>query len=158
MMPTYVFLFVFLIGVVAGLRSMTAPAVISWGAHQGWLLLTGSPLGFFAHPVTLILLTLFALGELVADKLSFIPSRTTPGPLVIRLISGAVCGAALCIAGQSAWLYGVLLGALGAVVGSYGGYYYRRLVPANNRTMQFLAALLEDVVAVGGGFWIVSRF
>jgi uncharacterized membrane protein len=158
MMPTYVFLLVFLIGVVAGLRSMTAPAVICWGAHLSWLSLAGSGFGFFAHPVTLILFTIFALGELVADKLPFVPGRTTPGPLLIRLISGAACGAALCIAAQSALLYGVLLGALGALVGSYGGFYYRRLVPANNRTMQFLAALLEDVVAVGGGFWIVSRF
>jgi uncharacterized membrane protein len=158
MTPTYFLLPVFLIGVVAGLRSMTAPAVVCWGAHLGWLALAGSSLGFFVHPAALVAFTIFAVGELIADKLPVIPSRTTAGPLVVRLISGALSGAALCIAAHSAVFYGILLGAVGAIIGAYGGYYYRRGIPANNRAMQFLAALLEDVVAVCGGFWIVSRF
>ncbi|WP_425993766.1 hypothetical protein [Caulobacter sp. DWR1-3-2b1] len=31
------YLLALLIGVVAGLRAMTAPAAISWAAHLGWL-------------------------------------------------------------------------------------------------------------------------
>jgi uncharacterized membrane protein len=154
----YVLLLVFLIGLVAGLRSMTAPAVVCWGAHLGWLPLAGSSLGFLTHPVSLILFTIFALGELVADKLPFISSRTTPGPLFIRLILGATSGVALCLVAKLALPYGILLGALGAAVGAYGGYNYRRSIPADNRGAQFAAALLEDIIAVGGGFWIVSRF
>ena len=30
------------IGIVAGLRSLTAPALVSWAAHLGWLDLHGS--------------------------------------------------------------------------------------------------------------------
>ena len=30
-------------GIVAGLRAMTAPAAISWGARLGWLKLDGAP-------------------------------------------------------------------------------------------------------------------
>lgn len=37
----------FLIGVAAGLRSMTAPAVVSWAAQLGWLHLEGSGLAFW---------------------------------------------------------------------------------------------------------------
>ena len=29
------------IGVVAGLRSMTAPAIVAWAAHLGWISLSG---------------------------------------------------------------------------------------------------------------------
>lgn len=158
MMPSNIFLLTFLIGVVAGLRSMTAPAAVSWGARLGWLALAGSPLGFFGYRAFLILFTICALGELIADKLPFVPSRTTPGPLIFRLISGAACGAALCVVAKSPLLYGVLLGAAGALLGSYGGYNYRRLFSAYPRAVQFFAAVLEDVVAVGCGFWTVSRF
>jgi uncharacterized membrane protein len=153
-----ILLLVFLIGFVAGLRSMTAPAVVCWGAHLGWLSLAGSYLSFLAHPVALVIFSIAAVGELIADKLPFIPGRTTPGPLIVRLLMGAMCGAALCVAGSAALLYGILLGAVGALVGSYGGYNYRRLVPAKGAVAPVLAALLEDLVAVGGGFWIVSRF
>jgi uncharacterized membrane protein len=154
----FILLLLFGIGFVCGLRSMTAPAVVCWGAHLGWFQLAGSPSGFFAHPASLIIFTIFAFGELVADKLPFIPRRTMLGPLLVRLVFGAVCGAALCVARELALPYGVLLGALGAVIGAYAGFHYRRLIPASSRSTQFFAALLEDVVAVGGGLLIVSRF
>jgi uncharacterized membrane protein len=32
------------IGVIAGLRSMTAPAAVSWATHLGWLTLPNSHL------------------------------------------------------------------------------------------------------------------
>ena len=32
------------IGIVAGLRSLTAPAMVTWAARLGWINLTGSPL------------------------------------------------------------------------------------------------------------------
>jgi uncharacterized membrane protein len=153
----FILILIFFIGFVGGLRSMTAPAVVCWGAHFGWLPLTGSSVNFLAHPAALVIFTILAAGELIADKLPFIPSRTTPVPLIIRIILGATCGTALCVVAKLALGYGVLLGSLGAIVGAYGGYNYRRLIP-NSGAAQFLTALLEDIVAVGGGFWIVSRF
>ena len=88
-----VLFFTFLIGCVCGLRSMTAPAVVAWGAHLGWLHHDGGLLGFFANKISLVIFSLFAAGELVADKLPFIPSRTEPGPLGVRIVFGALCGA-----------------------------------------------------------------
>jgi hypothetical protein len=75
MVDPMVYLFSFLIGFVCGLRSMTAPAVIAWGARLGWLHLDGSPLAFLANQISLVVFSLFALGELIADKLPFIPRR-----------------------------------------------------------------------------------
>ena len=41
-----VFLLALVIGIVAGLRAMTAPAAVSWAARLGWLDLSGSWLAF----------------------------------------------------------------------------------------------------------------
>ncbi|MBW4025871.1 DUF4126 family protein [Acidipila rosea] len=144
------------IGFICGLRSMTAPAVVCWGAQLGWLQLDHSPLAFLHNKISLIVFTLFAIGELIADKLPSIPSRTQIGPLVVRIIFGAASGAALTITAGQPLATGLLAGAAGGVTGAFLGYTWRRLsagsVPA------LLAALLEDVIAVGGGFLIVSRF
>lgn len=147
----------FLIGVVAGLRSMTAPAVVSWAAHLGWLHFENTWLAFLGATVTPYILSALAIGELIADKLPKTPSRKAPGPFTVRILIGAMCGAAL--GAQSETLIGGLVaGALGAVAGTLGGYEARsRLVRATGGK-DFPIALLEDIVAIGGAIWIVSRF
>jgi uncharacterized membrane protein len=155
---TSVLLLAFLIGCVCGLRSMTAPAVVCWGAHFGWLKFDGSRLAFLHNNISLGIFTLLAIGELIADKLPSIPSRTTPGPLVVRFLFGAVSGVALCISGGAGWLPGALLGGIGGVAGAYSGYYFRQWLTSGKGLPDFAVALLEDIVAVGGSFLIVSRF
>jgi uncharacterized membrane protein len=150
-----VWLFAFLIGGVCGLRSMTAPALIAWGARLGWLHLDGSFLAFFANKISVAVFSLFALGELVADKLPFIPARTQPGPLAVRVIFGALCGAALCFSAAASPVVGAILGALGGVAGAFLGFHYRRFFSPT--VPDFLLALLEDVVAVGGGLLLISH-
>jgi uncharacterized membrane protein len=151
-----VLLYAFLIGCICGLRSMTAPAVVAWGSHLGWLHLEGSRFAFFANKISLVVFSLFAIGELIADKLPFIPGRTQAGPLGVRVIFGAMCGAALCISAATSPVFGAILGGLGGVAGAFAGYNYRRrLGPA---VPDQLLALIEDLVAVGGGVLIVSRF
>jgi uncharacterized membrane protein len=155
MVDAMVLLCAFLIGVVCGLRSMTAPAVIAWGAHLGWVHLQGSWLGFFANKISLAVFSLFALGELVADKLSFIPGRTQPGPLIVRIVFGAFCAAALAVSGAASPVVGGVLGAVGAVAGAFAGYTYRTRLAG--KVPDLALALLEDLVAVGGGVFLVSR-
>lgn len=145
----------FLIGCVCGLRSMTAPAVVAWGAHLGWLHLDGSFLAFLANKISLIVFSLFALGELIADKLPFIPRRTQAGPLGARIVFGAICGAALSISGGAAPWIGAILGCVGGVAGAFAGYQYRHQLSRRAKVPDFLLALLEDVVAVGGGLLVV---
>jgi uncharacterized membrane protein len=155
---TYVYALAFLIGCVCGLRSMTGPAVVCWGAHFGWLPLDGSKLGFLHNNISLAVFTLLATGELVADKLPVIPSRVEPGPLVVRFLFGALCGVALCLASGAAWLPGALLGGLGGVAGAYAGYHLRRWLTVGRGLPDIAIALIEDAVAIGGGLLIVSRF
>jgi len=149
-----VFVLAFLIGVIAGLRSMTAPAAVSWAARLGWVHVENTWLAFLGFQFTPYIITLMAIGELIADKLPKTPSRKAPGPFGFRIVSGAVCGTAL--SGGS--IAGAVAGALGAVAGTLGGYEFRaRLVRATGGR-DLPIALLEDVIAVGGALLIVSRF
>ena len=79
MSASMVLLFALGIGVVAGLRAMTAPAVVAWAAHLGWLNLAGSYFAFMGSKWAVAIFTLAALGELVNDQLPKTPARTTGG-------------------------------------------------------------------------------
>jgi uncharacterized membrane protein len=150
-----ILLYAFLLGCVCGLRSMTAPALVAWGAHLGWLHLDGSLLAFMGNKISLVIFSLFAVGELVADKLPFIPPRTQAGPLGIRILFGAMCGAAVCISAGASLILGAVLGGLGGVAGAFAGYNYRRQL--SSRLPDLPLALIEDLVAVGGGLLLVSH-
>lgn len=144
----------FLIGIVAGLRSMTAPAAVSWGAHLGLLDLGGTWLAFLGHAWTPWILTLLALGELVTDQLPSTPSRKVPVQFGARVVAGALSGAALGTAGGSAWA-GSAAGALGAVIGTLGGSAVRaRLASAFGRDRP--AAFVEDAAAIAGAALVLG--
>lgn len=148
---------IFAIGVVAGLRSMTAPAVVSWAAHLGWLNLSHSRLAWFGEFGVVIVLTFLALGELVADKLPSIPNRTSLAPLAGRIVTGAICGGALSVAAGQPLQLGSVLGAIGALAGAFGGYQLRHQLVTAAKLPGLSVALAEDLVAVVGGLIIVTR-
>ena len=149
-----IYILAFLIGTVAGLRAMTAPAAVSWAARLGWLKLEGTWLAFLGFAFTPYILSLLALGELITDKLPKTPSRKIPLAFATRIMTGALCGAAVGTHAE-ALVSGLILGALGAVAGTLGGFEARtRLVKAIGGN-DLPIALLEDLVAVGGAFLIV---
>jgi uncharacterized membrane protein len=154
---TYIMLFAFGIGVVAGLRALTAPAAVAWAAHLGWLHLLDSPLAFMASTWAVILFSALAIFELVGDLLPKTPRRTAPGPLAARFISGGLCGACVCASANQSLLIGAALGVLGALVGAFAGYELRRRLVAGLNVKDIVIALLEDLVAIGLALFIVSR-
>ena len=119
MLLTIILVLAFLMGCVCGLRSLTGPAIICWGAHLGWLQLDDTKLAFLHSPIALVVFTALAAGELVADKLPFTPNRTMSGSLVVRFALGALCGLALSLSAETSWLPGALLAGIGAVAASY---------------------------------------
>jgi uncharacterized membrane protein len=158
MSMTSVLALAFAIGVVAGLRAMTAPAVVSWGAHLRWLNLGETWLSFLGTRAAALIFSVLAIGELVNDKLPKTPSRKAPASFGFRIVSGAFSGLALATAGQQSAFAGAIMGGLGAVVGTLGGYEVRTRLVKALRVPDMVIAVVEDVVAVGGGFFIVSRF
>ena len=145
-----------LLGVSAGLRSMTPLAVVAWAA-RGWPAVAASSLGFMAAPITGYVFAALAIGELIADKLPFIPSRLQPGALGGRVISGALTGAVAAIAVQGSPVLAGVAGAIGGLAGAFGGYAVRHRLTAGRKLPDLPIALIEDVVAVGLAVLAVSR-
>jgi len=158
MSPSEVLLFAFLIGVVAGLRSLTAPAAVAWAAHAGWLNLHGSRLSFMGSTAAMVIFVLLALVELVADKLPNTPSRTAPLGLIARMVLGGLCGACLAVAGSQSAVIGAFLGFIGGVAGAFGGYQARTGLVKMLKVPDFAVAVAEDVVAIAAGLFLCSRF
>ena len=152
-----VFLLSFLLGCVDGLRSMTAPAIVCWAAHFGWLHFAGTELSFIDHPSTLIVFTLLAVIELVVDKLPNTPPRTAPVGLIARIVLGGASGLALATgAGFSASLAAVIA-SVGAIAGAFAGYHTRRAIVSGLHVPALVAAITEDVIAIAVGLLIVSH-
>jgi uncharacterized membrane protein len=106
-----------------------------------------------------IVFTVLALAELVSDKLPKTPSRTAPPGLIARIVFGALCGAAICLAGtQQGWLIGAIVGAIGGIIGCFGGYQLRKRLVKALGTPDYVVAVIEDLVAIGGSLWVVSQF
>jgi len=150
-------LYVVIIGVVAGLRALTAPAVVSWAAFLGWVDLDNRWLHWLGHPATVTVLTILAVVELVTDQLPKTPSRKTPPQFITRIITGGFAGAVLGAAYHYTWS-SLGAGVVGAVLGTLGGYELRSRLVAATGGRDLPVALLEDVIAVGGGFLIVYFF
>jgi uncharacterized membrane protein len=144
------------IGFVAGLRSLTAPAAVSWAAWLGWLDLHATPLGFIGSRWAVAVFTLSALLEYVADKLPRTPNRTTTGPLITRVVLGGLAGACLAVAAGGGWLAGALPGGIGAVVGAFAGYYARSRLVSRLRVKDGFIAVPEDLLAILLAYLIVS--
>jgi uncharacterized membrane protein len=121
-------------GAVCGLRTFTGPAIVAGPAHRN-------------------VLVLLAAGELIADKLPFMPNRTDIPGLAARFIAGAICG--VVIAGRRKRSDRILSGIVGgtaALAAAYAGVQYRRHV----KLPPLAATLLEDAVAIGAGKAIVA--
>lgn len=141
------------IGVIAGLRAMTAPAVVAWGAMLGWIDVGDKWSEWMAHPITVTVLTILLLGELVTDQLPQTPSRKVPLQFVARLITGAFAGAVI----GSAFFHtfsAIGAGVIGAVLGTLGGAALRSRVAAAKGGNDRPGAFGEDVLAVGGGLLV----
>lgn len=144
------------IGAVAGLRSMTAPALIS---HLTRSTLGGrrSKLDFLSSMVSMRTTLLLAVGEVIADKLPFVPARTKPPSLILRAVSGGLSGAALCSAKKRSWFAGALIGAGAAVGATFAAYELRKRAGKRFHVPDVVIAVVEDGIAAGAGALVLSK-
>lgn len=150
-------LFAFLIGLFAGLRSLTPPAAVAWAVHLGWLRLA-RPLSLIGSLPAVIVLSVLAITEIIIDKLPNTPNRTAPIGLIARIVTGGIAGACVSVGGGRSAFVGAGLGLVGGIVGCFGGYHVRARLIRSLRQPDFYVALLEDLIAIGGSLFIVSRF
>jgi uncharacterized membrane protein len=134
-------------GAVAGMRSMAAPAIISRLGVPGLL-----PEG--AGTVTAAL----AIGELIADKLPFMPNRTIAPGLITRAVSGGFSGGSITKSKGCSPFVGAAVGAAAAVGTAYAACELRKELRKRLKVPDFLIALAEDALVVGIAMRLLSRF
>lgn len=93
-------------------------------------------------------LYLSAAGEIMADKLPFVPSRLNPGPIAGRVMFGSASGAILARRLGAPVAAGIVAGAAGAVGGSFAGYHARTWLGAQTGLPDLLWAAVEDGTAI----------
>ena len=142
----------FLIGLVAGARSITPFAAVSEAARRGELPAdTGAP-SWLGDPLVAAGSKLLAGGELWGDKLHSAPDRIVPAGLLARLVTAGLAGAALAPRKQA--LAGAALGAGAAIVAAYVTFDLR--MRAMRRFGQTPTGLVEDAITVGAARWVVA--
>ena len=156
-----VLLLALLIGVVAGLRALTPPAVVAWAGALGWINLDGTWVHWLTHPITLTVLTILLVVELVTDQLPSTPSRKVPPQFGARLLTGGFAAAVLVTgaiyeAKTGTIVSGVGAGFIGAVLGTLGGAEARSRLVARIGGRDLPIAVTEDVIAIVGGFAVAA--
>jgi uncharacterized membrane protein len=140
---------------LAGMRSMSGPALLSLDRR---LVSEKSPAGkFFRSPYVMLGANVLVLGEMFADKLPFLPKRTSFPALCARALSGAVIGASLYSVEELSPTEGALVGSVSAVAATYISYHVRRTLTKTFHFPDFLVALVEDSLIVGRGLKILER-
>src|SRR6185436_11119371 len=117
---------------------LTPIALVSWLAIWGWTPVAGTPFWFIGSQLFAIIVSVLAVLELIADKLPKTPARTELMPLIARLVTGVISAGALCFSAGRPWIFGSVLGAVGALGGTFGGYHVRRLIGARLRIPDFV--------------------
>jgi uncharacterized membrane protein len=147
---------IFAVGVLTGLRTMTPIAVLCWMTVLGRVPAVAGWMGFARNWISVGVFSLAAIGELVGDKLPMTPSRLKAPGLVARLAFGGLCAAILAAAFGVSIIAGVGLGAAGALVGCFAGWFMRTRTVAGLGCADWPVALVEDVIAVGGSVVVYS--
>jgi uncharacterized membrane protein len=151
------FFLALLIGFLTGLRSFTPAAATAWAGYLGWLTLQGW-LDDIGTLLGVAIFTGLALAELAADKSPRMTNRTSGQGLSARIFMGGLTGTCIASAGGESLVLGAILGSFGGIAGCFGGYHARkRLVQASGKP-DYYTALLEDLIAIGGSIWVVTRF
>ena len=140
------------LGAISGLRSFSGPAFVSRAASRGRLNVKGSPLAFLGSKRLSQALTVAALGELVGDKLSITPSRTSPPVLLWRAVSGALVGTASFVPDGCRTTTGAVLGSSAAIVTAIAGERLRALAGRKTGLPDLVVALAEDTLVLLVGF------
>ncbi|MDR5729277.1 MAG: DUF4126 family protein [Terriglobia bacterium] len=152
-----VLLVAFCLGALTGLRTFTPIAVLAWTLHLRYMHIPGSSLHFLHTTAAVVVLTLLAVGELIADKMPNTPSRLKPPGMIGRVIFGFICGMVSGQAWGANWETCAAIGLVGAILGALLGYEVRKGWVHTFHWHDFPVALIEDAVAIGGSILVISR-
>jgi uncharacterized membrane protein len=145
------------IGLIAGMRSALAPAIVSYILSRNKSKeIEKSPIAFIQSGTSATILKVLAAGELVGDKLPFAPARTELLGLGGRCASGGLSGGALAMSnGKNKWM-GAAMGIAAAVASTYACYYLRKGIVKHLGVNDPIIGAVEDMLAIGGGLALIK--
>jgi len=140
------------LGVLAGMRATSAPAITSHIlSHHHSKNLTHSPLRFMQSNTVATVLKVLAVGELIGDKSPTAPNRIKAGGVIGRCLSGALAGASIYKASGNSPYLGALIGSSVACMSTYVSFYLRKATVKNTHIIDPLIGALEDSLVIGAG-------
>jgi uncharacterized membrane protein len=148
----------FMLGLLTGLRTLAPIAVLCWMTMLGRIPVAQGWMGFVSSKISVGVFSVAALGELIGDKLPTAPSRTQGLGLIARIVFGGLSAAIFAAAAGYSAVFGAVIGAAGAVVGTFGGWFVRTRTVSSFQCPDFPIALIEDAVAVGGSILVCLVF
>ena len=140
-----------ILGVMSGMRATSGVATLSRHAVRYPDGFAKTAFKLLASPGVSKLITLGQVGEMVVDKLPFLPSRTEPQGLIGRMLAGGVVGAAVVREAGKPVVPGILIGASSALVSSYVFYLLRRETGKALHLPDPVVAVAEDAGVFGFG-------
>ncbi|RYC68593.1 MULTISPECIES: DUF4126 family protein [Spirosoma] len=145
------------LGVVAGMRSLVAPALLS---HKLARTMPAKepqkPIHYLTLPPVSLGLKAIAGIEILGDKIPNVPDRTFAPEFGARIASGATCGGFLSQAEGADIPVGAVVGGLGTVVGTLAFFRLRQWLTHELGVPDPVVALAEDALAIGVGWSIVN--
>ncbi len=106
---------------------------------------------FFNNKKALAALSVSGAAETVIDKLPTTPDRIEPGGLSARIISGAVCGAAISSTVGKKPLPGIVIGGIAALASTFVFYHLRKNICKSFKIPDPFVGAAEDALAVAIG-------
>jgi len=143
-------------GLIAGMRSSSAPAMLSnhFCRHRS-AALQRSKWKWFCSRQASAILSVMAAGEVLADKVPSIPDRIAAPSLVGRALSGALAGAVLDKATGGKTPAAPWVGATAAVAATFASFYARRAL--SRKISDRKVAIMEDLIVYGVGAWLARN-
>lgn len=144
---------IFNLSIIAGIRAMGALSVLNqYLLEHPSKRLAKTPLGFIQTQNAASVFKFLATGEMLGDKLPFIPDRIKPAPLLARALTGALIGTTLSSTTKSKKIkQGAVLGLIGAVASSYFFYFLRKKPAAKSTFSNALWGTVEDGLVLKQG-------
>jgi uncharacterized membrane protein len=145
------------LGLLAGMRSMSAPAISSriLSRHHSKAL-KNSPLNFMQSGTTANVLSGLAIGEFVGDKMPSAPNRISAAGLIGRCISGGIAGAGIYKASGGNLYFGALLGSATAIAATYGSFFLRKSIVKHAHLIDPIVGTIEDAIVLGASLGLAE--
>jgi uncharacterized membrane protein len=154
----HAFFDVLCLGMIAGMRSFAAPALLSDHlANERSNEVLEPPFAILASRKTANVLKALAVCEMIGDKLPATPARISAVPLAARAVSGAICGAAICNAEHESPGLGAIIGSAAAIGSSFFFYNLRKNIGVTLPIPDPALGLIEDGIAVTTGRAVLRR-